>query len=191
MSNSAFYSPCHDNAVLWQELLPGGCHWSGRIRRGTGGILRTRTAGETPLFLAARAGNLDAMRALLDAGANPKAKAADKSTFLMAAVGSAKVAAVTLAYQFDNDVKAVTADGTTLMHASVTGTANGGTLRAQERVCEVIQFLADKGAPIDELNAAGRTPIDLADTLPIDKAVELFTELIRKSGVAPKSPSKR
>lgn len=31
MSNSAFYS----NAALWQELLPGGCHWSGRIRRGT------------------------------------------------------------------------------------------------------------------------------------------------------------
>ena len=55
----------------------------------------------------------------------------------------------------------------------------------------MIQFLADKGAPVDEKNAAGKTPIDLADLLPIDKAVDLFTELIRKSGATPKSPSKR
>ena len=40
-------------------------------------------------------------------------------------------------------------------------------------------------------NEAGRTPIDLADVLPIDKAVELFTDLIVKSGATPKSPSKR
>ena len=109
----------------------------------------------------------------------------------MAAVGSAKVEAVKFAYQHDNDVKVVTTTGTTLMHASVTGTANGGTLEAQERICEVIRFLAEKGAPLDEKNAAGRTPIDLADVLPIDKAVDLFTELILKSGAKPKSPSKR
>ena len=78
-----------------------------------------------------------------------------------------------------------------IMHASVTGTANGATQEAQERVCEVIRFLAERGAPVDEKNAAGRTPIDLADGLPIDKAVDLFTELILKSGAKPKSPSKR
>ena len=128
---------------------------------------------------------------LLDAGANPKAKGPDGNSFLMAAVGSANVEAVKFAHRFDDDTKVVTADGTTLMHASVTGTSNGGALEAQLRVCEVIQFLAGKGAPVDEKNAAGRTPIDLADLLPIDKAVDLFTELIRKSGATPKSPSKR
>jgi ankyrin repeat protein len=147
--------------------------------------------GQTPLLLAARAGQLKMMKLLIDAGANPKTKAPDGGSFLMASVGSAKVEAVKFAYQYDDDVKVATTDGATLMHASVTGTSNGATLDAQLRVCEVIAFLAEKGAPLDEKNAAGRTPIDLADILPIDKAVDLLTELILKSGAKPKSPSKR
>lgn len=27
--------PMHRNQLLWHDLLPGGCHWSARIRRGT------------------------------------------------------------------------------------------------------------------------------------------------------------
>jgi ankyrin repeat protein len=131
------------------------------------------------------------MKLLIDAGANPKTKAPDGGSFLMASVGSAKVEVVKFAYQFDDDVKVATTEGATLMHASVTGTSNGATLEAQKRVCEVIAFLAEKGAPLDEKNATGRTPIDLADILPIDKAVDLLTELIIKSGAKPKSPSKR
>jgi hypothetical protein len=73
----------------------------------------------------------------------------------------------------------------------VTGTAKGATQEAQDRVCEVIRFLADKGAALDEKNAQGRTPIDLADGLPIDKAVDLLTALIERGGGTPKSPSKR
>ncbi len=161
------------------------------VARGSGGGFRGPAGGQSPLFLAARAGHIDVMRALLEAGADPKAKSPDGATFLMAAVGSAKVEAVKFAYQHDNDVKAATNDGTTLMHASVIGTANGATQEAQERVCDVIRFLAEKGAPVDELNSEGRTPIDLADGLPIDKAVDLFTELIVKSGIKPKSPTKR
>ena len=95
------------------------------------------------------------------------------------------------AYRYDDDVKVATTAGNTLMHASVLGTGNGATREAQERVCEVIRFLAEKGAPLDEKNATGSTPIDLADLAPIDKAVDLFTELILKSGAKPKSPSKR
>lgn len=142
-------------------------------------------------MVAARANQVEVMRALIAAGADPKLKAQDGSTLLMAAVGSARVAAVKFAYEYDNDVKVVTSSGSTLMHASVSGTAQGGTLEAQERICEVIRFIAEKGAPLDEKNAQGRTPIDVADVLPIDKAVELMTDLILKSGAKPKSPSKR
>ena len=74
------------------------------------------------------------------------------------------------------------------MHASVTGTMQNST---QAEICKVIQFLADKGAPLDEKDGRGRTPIDVADILPIDKAVDLLTELIKKSGATPKTPSKR
>jgi ankyrin repeat protein len=156
-----------------------------------GGFIRPLAGEQTPLMLAARAGRTDVMKALIAAGADAKLKAQDGTTLLMSAVGSARVEAVRLAWEYDQDVRAVTTGGATLMHASVTGTANGATQEAQDRVCEVIRFLADKGTPLDERNAQGRTPIDLADGLPIDKAVDLFTELIVKSGEKPKSPSKR
>ncbi len=61
----------------------------------------------------------------------------------------------------------------------------------QDEIVEVIQFLADKGAKLDEIDAAGRTAISLADIGPIDKAVDLLTALILKSGSTPKIPSKR
>ena len=83
---------------------------------------------------------------------------------------------------------ATTATGDTLMHMAVTGT---NALATQAEICEVVQFLADKGVPLDEKNARGRTPIDIADVLPIDKAVELLTKLIIQSGATPKTPSKR
>ena len=156
-----------------------------------GGFFRPLPGQMTPLMFAARAGQLPVMKALIEAGADPKLKASDGTSFLMASVNSANVDVVRFAYGYDQDVKMVTSDGTTLMHASVTGTSNGAMLEAQERVCKVVRFLAENGAPLDEKNAAGRTPIDLADILPIDKAVELLTELIVKSGVQPKSPSKR
>ena len=167
---------------------------AGAGRRGAaagGGFFRPQAGAQTPLMLAARAGQIEAMKTLLAAGADPKLKADDGSTFLMAAVGSAQVEAVRFAWDYDNDIHAVTNNGTTLIHASVSGTANGATQEAQDRVCGVIGFLASKGAALDEINAAGRTAIDLADGLPIDKAVDLLTQLILKTGKKPRSPSKR
>src|SRR5436853_141445 len=143
---------------------------------------------QAPLLLAAKANHPDVVRALIAGGADPKLKAQDGSTLLMAAVGSGHVEVVKYVYELDQDVKALTTTGGTLMHASVSGTMANST---QPEICKVIQFIADKGAPLDEKDARGRTPIDVADTLPIDKAVDLLTDLIRKSGATPKTPSKR
>ena len=44
--------------------------------RGGGGGFRAAAGGQTPLFVAARAGQIEAMQALLEAGADPKAKGA-------------------------------------------------------------------------------------------------------------------
>ena len=139
-------------------------------------------------MVAAKANHPDVMRALIAAGADPTLKAQDGSTLLMAAAGSGHLEPVKYAYEFDQDMKAVNDTGNTLVHAAVTFTLAQST---QQEVCRVIQFLADKGAPLDEKNARGRTPIEVADILPIDKAVDLLTELILKSGAKPKSPSKR
>ena len=76
--------------------------------------------------------------------------------------------------------------GSTIMHLAV---GLGG--RTQAEACEVIQFLADHGAALDEMNAANRTPISLADFSPVDKAVDLLTKLITERGGKPKIPSSR
>jgi ankyrin repeat protein len=183
------------NVALVEKLLSKGANPNARTARnefagrgGGGGGFRLVAGEQTPLLVAARANRPDAARALVAGGADPKLKAQDGTTLLMAAAGSGHVEMARYAYELDSNVKAVTGTGSTVMHAAVTGTMANST---QAEICKVIQFLADKGAPLDELDSRGRTPINVADTLPIDKAVELLTDLIVKSGATPRNPSKR
>ena len=85
-------------------------------------------------------------------------------------------------------MNAVTDRKATVMHASVTGSMQNST---QAEICKVVQFLADKGAPLDELDGRDRTPITIANFLPIDNAVTLLAKLIEASGKTPKQSPKR
>jgi hypothetical protein len=95
---------------------------------------------------------------------------------------------VKYAYELDPDVAAVTTRKGTVMHAAVTGTLQIST---QDEICDVIRFLASKGADVDPEDVNGRTPIVIANFLPIDKAVTLMNQLIVDSGKTPKKPVKR
>jgi ankyrin repeat protein len=106
----------------------------------------------------------------------------------MSAAGSGHVGVVKYAYELAPQIDAVTDTGSTVIHSAVTGTLG---MSSQQEICEVIRFLADKGAKLDEKDRRGRTPIEIADILPIDKAVELLTELIIKSGATPKKTTGR
>src|SRR5262245_22369688 len=155
---------------------------------GGGGPFRAPAGEISPLHVAARSNQLEIMKLLVAAGADPKLKGEDGTTLLMQAAGSTNVAVVEFAYTLDPDVKGVTESSATVIHAAVTGV---GPAADQKEICKVIRFLAEKGAPLDERNDAGRTPIDIADRLPLDQAVDLLTELIVKSGSKPKTPTKR
>jgi len=155
--------------------------------RGGGGGGRGVPAGEqTPLMMAARADHEDVMRALVAAGADPLLRAQDGTSLLMAAASGARLKTFTYAYELDPNLSVVTTTGNTVMHVAVAMND-----RTQPQVCEVIQFLADHGAPLDELNGAGRTPMAIADNLPVDLAVDLLTKLIAERGGKPRIPSKR
>jgi ankyrin repeat protein len=155
--------------------------------RGGGGLARGGTAGEqTPLMVAARSDHEDVMRALVAAGADPGLRAQDGASLLMAAASGARLKTFTYAFELDPNVDTVTTTGNTVMHVAV-----GMNGRTQPEVCEVIQFLADHRAKLDEMNGAGRTPIAIADNLPVDLAVDLLTKLITERGGKPKIPSKR
>jgi len=138
------------------------------------------------LMVAARSDREDVMRALVAAGADPALRAQDGTSLLMAAASGARLATFKYAFAIDPQVDVVTTAGNTVMHTAVA--ING---RTQPEVCEVIQFLADHGAKLDEMNGAGRTPIAIADNLPVDLAVDLLTKLITAQGGVPKIPSKR
>jgi ankyrin repeat protein len=171
------------NARTPKSSAPAGA----RGVAGGGGFGRGGPAGEqTPLMMAARGDHEQVMRALVEAGADPHLKAQDGASLLMAAASGAKLKTFTYAYAIDPNVDAVTAAGNTIMHVAVS--LNG---RTQPEVCEVIQFLADHGAKLDEMNGAGRTPISIADGLPVDLAVDLLTKLMTARGETPKIPSKR
>jgi ankyrin repeat protein len=168
------------NARTPKSMAPMGA-------RGGGGLGRGGTAGEqTPLMMAARGDHEEVMRALVAAGADPALKAQDGSTLLMAAAAGARLKTFKYAHELDPNVEVVTTTGNTPMHVAV-----GMNGRSQPEVCEVIQFLADHRAVLDELNGAGRTPIAIADGLPVDLAVDLLTKLITERGGTPKIPSKR
>jgi ankyrin repeat protein len=167
------------NARTPKSMAPMGA-------RGGGGGRGGPVGEQTPLMVAARGDHEAVMRALVAAGADPSLKAQDGSSVLMAAASGARLATFKYAFEIDPNVGVVTATGNTVMHAAVSMND-----RTQREVCEVIQFLADHGAMLDELNGAGRTPLAAADNLPIDLAVDLLTMLITERGGKPKIPSKR
>ena len=145
---------------------------------------RLRVTGEqTPLMLAARANQVELMRALLAAGADPKVRAEDGSGLLIAAAAWGHVEAVQYAISLDPDLKAVTAKKESVTHAVMRSSA--ATLTEPE-ICKVVQFLADRGAELDAPDANGTTPLMLAREVPLNQPADLLLKLIRAGGAEPR-----
>ena len=194
LADSGGLTPLHmaaqlGDADLIQTLLKHGANANARTAkapagRGGGGGGR-RVIGElTPLHLAAKTESESAMRALVAGGADPLLKAQGNTTLLMSAAGSGRGAIVKYVYnELDKGIDAVTDTGSTVMHAAVTGTLGVAT---QADICEVIRFLAEKGAKTDEKDSTGRTPLQIAGRAAVekDKVVQLLTELAAKSAAA-------
>jgi ankyrin repeat protein len=82
--------------------------------------VQARSAGGfTPLLFAAKRGDVESARALLDAGADPNAPAPDGSTPLLVAVASAQEAVAMLLLERGSDASAADAIGYSPLHATV------------------------------------------------------------------------
>jgi len=147
------------------------------------GYFRAPSGEQTPLLLAAKFNQVDVMRVLIAAGADTKLKAQDGTTLFLAAAGSGHVEAAKYAYEFDKDVKAVDRLGFTAMHESVSGT---GRLASQPELTELVQFLADVGVPLDEVDSRGRTPIQVGDVAPLDQPIQRMADIIIDRGGKPR-----
>ena len=159
--------------------------WTGKSRGGARNI-RPVPIGATPFFLAAWTHNPDIMRALLAAGADPYANAADGSTPLHAAAGvpgrppmgysshlepPTMLAAVQIALDEGADVNAANQAGRTAMHGA-----------ADIKSTELIQFLFDNGGRLDVADDEGETPLTLAGVgeLYDDSKANAATKLLRE-----------
>ena len=97
------------------------------------------------------------MKALVAAGADPELRAQDGTTVLMAAASARSCATVKYAYEIDPNVDVVRSIAADTDHARRRSAWR--RQRTQDEVVEVIQFLADKGAKLDEIDAAGARAI--------------------------------
>jgi ankyrin repeat protein len=111
---------------------------------------------------AARSGDIELMKLLLDHGADPKLANKDGVTALSVASGIGytdsnrgtepqALEAVKLCVSLGLDVNAATDKGETAMHGAARRGAN-----------TIIQYLSDKGASVSATNKQGLTPLDLA-----------------------------
>jgi uncharacterized protein len=153
--------------------------------------------GQTPFVRAALSGDIEVMRLMLEAGADPKIATTHGTTSLMAAAGinwipaqtyshgeADYVEAVKLCLERGVDVNASNSLGFTAMH----GAANRGWE-------SVIQILADHGARLDAKDQVGRTPMTFAEGIflavrpPVAKpnAVALLKQLMTNAPAAPAS----
>lgn len=145
--------------------------------------LRRPDGEDTPLLAAALGGHLDVMRQLVAAGARTTARTQDGATLLMQAARSAQMPVIEYAFTLDDDVRARTKIGRTVMHAAVILTSFRAT---QDEICDVIRFLYERGADPDPIDEGGRTAISTADVWPIEKASILLYELTLDAGKEPR-----
>ena len=129
------------------------------------------TSGATPFLLAAQAGDVRVMKALLAAGADPLVGTDENSTPLMQASGIARVIGeshvteaesleiVKLMVDLGVDVNAFDNSGSTALHGA-----------ASQGFNTVVEFLVKQGADLDVRNEYGETPWTIAAGMGLRRA---------------------
>ena len=126
-----------------------------------------------PLLFAAKAGAVNAMKALVTAGAKTDIKAADGMTLTMAAAYSGNLAALQYALQINPDLTVKDAQGRGLMHMAVSNP------EASEPE-KVIAYLVAKDVKLDAKDSRGRMPADSVT----DNVRDFYAGLLKQHGVA-------
>ena len=186
-----------DSLELVRKLVAAGADVNRRMtaepRDGNRNMLNR--IGSTPFLMAAKSDDVPLMRVLLETGADPSIPNEDGTTALMVAAGvgiwapgenpgthKEALAAVTLALEAGGGrVTDVDDNGETAVHGAV---YRGGAV-------DVIQFLADRGAPLDVVNDKGWTPLTAAEGVEYTPAVlkrypeaaALLRRLMRERGL--------
>jgi ankyrin repeat protein len=172
-SASELYRP--NQPELVKALLAHGANPNARILErpplpGVRNLVVVSVAGATPLMLAAASYDVEIMRILVDAGADPRMVTKENTNALLFASGLAEglgkppmrtdaddrnaLAAVKLAVELGNEVTAANKHDVTPLH----GAAYVGS-------DAIVKFLVEKGARMDLKDDSGQTPLSIAEQI--------------------------
>ncbi|HUP39042.1 MAG TPA: ankyrin repeat domain-containing protein [Vicinamibacterales bacterium] len=157
-----------DSLTLVRKLKAHGADVNARVtRRPNVGVSALNFIGATPFSMAARGGDTELMRLLVELGADPLLPNEDGTTPLMVAAGVGTnspgedagappeaLDAVKLALELGGDVNVVDKNGNTAMHGA-----------AFKQLPDVVRLLDAKGADIaiwNKKNVSGWTPLRIA-----------------------------
>lgn len=161
-----------DSTELLKNMIAKGVNVNARMNRnGMKDNQRNRLnrLGATPFLLAAKVTDVEAMKILLAAGADPSIPTADKVTPLMAAAGVSiwnpsedggslqtqepeQLEAVKICLEQGNDVNAANYFGDTPLHGAAYRGANS-----------IAEYLIKQGARLDAKDVRGWTPLTIAN----------------------------
>lgn len=158
---------------------------------------RLNRLGATPFFLAAKVTDVEAMRTLVAAGANPTTPSADGTTPLMVAAGlkiwnpgedggslpgqeGEVLEAVKMCVELGNPVNATNDQGETSLHGA-----------AYRGAPSVVQYLVEKGAKLDAKDMRGWTPLLVANGIDYTDfykqqpaAADMLRKLMKERGLS-------
>ena len=161
-----------DSFEFIETLIAHGAHVNGRMWKNgiqSGERQRIDFTGATPFLVAAKIGDLEVMRLLLEHGADPFATNRDNQTALMVAAGVAlfnpgedagsqpedmpeRLEAVNFLVELGHDVNERSSENETALHGSV----YLGDI-------PIIEYLVEQGAKLDIKNDRGWTPLMIAN----------------------------
>jgi ankyrin repeat protein len=133
----------------------------------------------TPLMFAAEAGSAPAMKALVEAGAKVSIKAPDGTTVALLAAGSGNLDAMKYVLELDPDLTAIGTEHRSIMHYAI---AN----KNPDTAIPMLQYLADKGAKLDEKNEKGDTPGDFINRGGQQDIRIFYIQLLKDHGIVSK-----
>ena len=165
---SLHYAVERNKSTLLKALLEGGADPNAQLTQGLpfrrgDYVGREAYDGASPFWLAARLGNVEMMKDLLSAGADPELRQAWGVTPTMVASGVTQTdsrivaeerllqALELLVLEVGTDIHSVDRSGQTAVHGAANVSGN-----------EIIKFLVARGADPEAVDNRGRTPHDVA-----------------------------
>ena len=181
-----------DSIDLVRKMLAKGARINARMSRDgmkDGQRNRLNRLGATAFLLAAKNTDVEAMKVLIDAGADPSIETADHVTPLMAAAGvmlwnpgedggslqtqeAEQLEAVMMCVKLGNDVNAMDDFGDMPLHGAAYRGANS-----------IVEYLVRTGAKLDAKDIRGWTPLTIANGIQYDCFYKVQSEtaaLLRK-----------